>query len=1464
MQRVPSCAYCFKPYAFKGSGRPIGQRIPRLLTCGHTFCDGCITKLSELHPRELPCPTCERTTSLPDKKQIKELPTNLYLLGILINNVRATLEKDVTKGELSDFDLEKCFKFIPNETTDASAEELAICEECCKATAATECTKCEAIFCKPCFSTVHSSSRTLRSHEAVPLSIRRLSTGATDNGCSSHEGKELEFYDKTDKKLLCALCAVSTQGHEMVPIAEVCGSSQEKVKEGLEDVQKIQSKLQQSRGKLSHLFPEIKAQCGESIQQIKEHFQDLHTKLQAREGELIQEVKTAYCSNSFLVDTAKEIAQQSKELEMVIEQSTMALYSPSYIMKKGDELLSKLATSKDTPCILSQSFVHDLIQVSYSDNFHDVLKSYGVVVTKSGGLQLKKLSEEPDNVAPQDDDDSTMATAEMEDSIEEDTSTKPGRATISLPPRQNLVYITHIKNPCDFMVQHAADEGRLENLMDAVNHYCTGTKSLNNVVKSTVVGDLVCAQYSKDQYWYRARIVSQQQRPSTPQSHVQPFPQVEVCFIDYGNTEVVPLNRLRKILPEFTDIPELATNCSLVDIVPPTQSGKWPTQSIKAFGSLTREKALLMSVMKRTSGKVYIDLRSPDEEPTQDDDKPASVRDALVFLDVARFKSPASVAKSSHPVRSYKEALMLEEGDKLEVIVTHAENPGAVFVMKETGKEYADTMKIINQMASMYSTKKGNQWKIMWPYKGLICASRFSEDKVWYRSLVTEVIADQLVRVSFVDFGNTEELPFSEIRRIPDHMVQLPMQAIQCTLAAVKPIDKEIGWSNDCNAFLYKVCTLNKYRMKVMESKRGQPLSVILYEMDDHQGTSVNRLLLLNMHAAVTDPDQLESLNCDITKDGEETSTISDASEIQNGSLSADEIEKDMSSDVQGKQMLFPKNLMYKPVEQPTQTKFGFAVTYVNKDCTISGYQSESGDQSLPELMKHVQKFCTDDSGISVSQEQLSFNQPCCAEFSEDNLWYRAEVIEFPSTSTVLVDYVDFGNKEEIPLTSIKLNAAFLEIPKQCLSIQLEGIQWNIDEKAKISKYLSQLLVGQMCLATTMENMSLKQGLVKCIQLSLPDGTNVVELVKDKILQADADKVLKLNEVPVAAEEQNVPVISKKSSPVISLISDTSLPVEGIAFDVTVTQVDSPNIVFLQRIPPTKDDPGYADGIDPTIHIANDHLMQLENISEKLNSPDYFEGKPNVKNVWEKMLCCACYTQDDLWYRAQILAVESTDPLEVRVLYIDYGTSEVIGLDRLKPFPSELMTLPKQAFHCSIAGLQGSTNQNVETDSTMKAVDMMIQAVAGKKLICRVLEFNSPIIVELFERVFNEDSYDDVTLHQRLSELELTMPVNAQELDVPSVHEDEEEPEEFVLQKTEDDEDPEEEFVFRKRIRADSKHEQKEEVDVKYDEVLVEETPRTNHPQLLTPAQFCLKKDTVVPQSKNIPAEITVEENNCN
>ena len=245
---------------------------------------------------------------------------------------------------------------------------------------------------------------------------------------------------------------------------------------------------------------------------------------------------------------------------------------------------------------------------------------------------------------------------------------------------------------------------------------------MNDAVKTTKVGDLVCAKGESDEWWYRARIISEQQQTSVPKGRNQPLPNVKVYFIDYGNTEVVPLNRLRKIPPKFTDLSELATNCSLVDIVPPGLCKTWPNASIKAFGSMVRDKNLLMAVVKKRSGKLLVDLKSPDKDGSTASDKPASVRDALVFLEVANFTSPASVPNPdvAFPVYTYPKVTLPEEGETLQVTVTYTQTPDDMYVQKYNGQEYNDMLKVLQQMLNVYTSKYGDQWQIGWPYKDMV------------------------------------------------------------------------------------------------------------------------------------------------------------------------------------------------------------------------------------------------------------------------------------------------------------------------------------------------------------------------------------------------------------------------------------------------------------------------------------------------------------------------------------------------------------------------------------------------------------------------------------------------------------------------------------------------------------------------------------------------------------------------
>jgi hypothetical protein len=338
------------------------------------------------------------------------------------------------------------------------------------------------------------------------------------------------------------------------------------------------------------------------------------------------------------------------------------------------------------------------------------------------------------------------------------------------------------------------------------------------------------------------------------------------------------------------------------------------------------------------------------------------------------------------------------------------------------------------------------------------------------------------------------------------------------------------------------------------------------------------------------------------------------------------------------------------------------------------------------------------------------------------------------------------------------LNAAFLDIPKQCLAVTLEGLPRTPVEKEKVSTLLGGLLVGKICEAQT-DRKLITDGVMKIEHLILEDGRDTVDVARDMMFTQLENPEEKPGAYELPEQSTSVKALPvngrnkrmKSESKTKSILGDTVLPAEGIPFDVAVTQINSKNVVYLQREIPSEGCPRLAVGHDPTHIIACDHLQQMLNMSNRINFLNYFVGKPSIDNVWSNMLCCARYTEDDLWYRAQVSEVVTTDPLQARVLYVDYGTSEVIGLDRMKPFPAELASLPKQAFKCTIVGLDEENDDDSDDD-----IDLLADVVTGKKLICKVASSGTPIVVELYERVFDQGSYEDVPISQRVLNFDRT------------------------------------------------------------------------------------------------------------
>jgi hypothetical protein len=56
---------------------------------------------------------------------------------------------------------------------------------------------------------------------------------------------------------------------------------------------------------------------------------------------------------------------------------------------------------------------------------------------------------------------------------------------------------------------------------------------------------------------------------------------------------------------------------------------------------------------------------------------------------------------------------------------------------------------------------------------GLPCVARFTEDERYYRSKIL-FVGDQVAKVLFVDYGNEQETPISQLKRMVPRFMQCP------------------------------------------------------------------------------------------------------------------------------------------------------------------------------------------------------------------------------------------------------------------------------------------------------------------------------------------------------------------------------------------------------------------------------------------------------------------------------------------------------------------------------------------------------------------------------------------------------------------------------------------------------------------------------------------------------------------
>ena len=454
-----------------------------------------------------------------------------------------------------------------------------------------------------------------------------------------------------------------------------------------------------------------------------------------------------------------------------------------------------------------------------------------------------------------------------------------------------------------------------------------------------------------------------------------------MLYCDYGNEETVESANLVVIPENFTALPKQAIRCSLAN----SRSDQWVQETVDAFNEKLSEKVLNLKVMEINNDVASVELL--DEELKEELEKVLNPR---------------------------SDSSQVTENIQLNYLQPDLSNP----------QGYCSVIQLnaIEVQLSTYETELNEMMVKLSQYCpgapplevfsiGIPCAAIYSEDNQWYRAEVIDKKED-IVKVKFVDYGNTEEVAGNSLKQLSSEYMKLPRTCVSCVLHDVTEKDLEIEKSNK---WLQENLIDQAVRFEVVSAEHNE-LSVYLYLNGeiDHINDALYAMFEKECNENETEVPTIQAESEAVTQP-------------QAASSKSEEEEKQKSYSVPSPTIANEENVICYIVETATTIKCQL-VKYQEK---LDLMMSEIADaaESLPYLNN-----CED-------------GKICIAKYSLDGGWYRGCIVS--SSKQFEIEFIDYGNKEIVNRKDIKLiPESFCEIPRSCITVQLHDVHVDdIDDK---------------------------------------------------------------------------------------------------------------------------------------------------------------------------------------------------------------------------------------------------------------------------------------------------------------------------------------------------------------------------------------------------------------------------------
>ena len=218
-----------------------GQDVsPRMLSCGHSFCTGCLERLLATDDK-ITCPTCRVEVNVP-QDGVAGLPKNWALLSLIAPD---------------------------HEGVDG----LPICEFCeNKHPANSYCLDCEEDMCKIAAG-FHTRNKTSRGHRIVSLEPSAVSVK-----CPRHD-EQFRLFDVKRNCMICRSCFTSFRGRHVMSLDEAGSKCKVKLEELATRARSRAEVIKAAEQGVKDASLDVKASCDEQRARIESVFKKVSFEL---------------------------------------------------------------------------------------------------------------------------------------------------------------------------------------------------------------------------------------------------------------------------------------------------------------------------------------------------------------------------------------------------------------------------------------------------------------------------------------------------------------------------------------------------------------------------------------------------------------------------------------------------------------------------------------------------------------------------------------------------------------------------------------------------------------------------------------------------------------------------------------------------------------------------------------------------------------------------------------------------------------------------------------------------------------------------------------------------------------------------------------------------------------------------------------------------------------------------------